>query len=79
MGTLWHGGTIYTMKQEGDKTEAVYTEAEEIIMTGSAEELKKNICWSNRSGGKPGRCCSLSGIYRQSSPYDRPRGNNAHP
>ncbi|RKD75765.1 hypothetical protein ATL39_1468 [Sinobaca qinghaiensis] len=41
MGTLWHGGTIYTMKQEGDKTEAVYTEAEEIIMTGSVEELKK--------------------------------------
>ncbi|WP_308215444.1 amidohydrolase family protein [Sinobaca sp. H24] len=41
MGTLWHGGTIYTMKRENETIEAVYTEEENIIMTGSKEELEK--------------------------------------
>ncbi|WP_077621227.1 amidohydrolase [Sediminibacillus massiliensis] len=40
MGTLWYGGTIYTMRQEGDITEAVYTESGIIKETGSLQTLE---------------------------------------
>ncbi|WP_108671298.1 amidohydrolase [Peribacillus acanthi] len=40
MGKLWHGGTIYTMLQENDKVEAVFTNEGKIIDTGNYLELK---------------------------------------
>lgn len=39
MKTLWYGGTIYTMIGEGDTTEAVLTEGDKIIQTGTYEQL----------------------------------------
>ncbi len=39
MGTLWFGGKIYTLEQENDTVEAVYTENGRIIKTGSESEL----------------------------------------
>ncbi|WP_163101218.1 amidohydrolase [Peribacillus alkalitolerans] len=40
MGKLWHGGTIYTMAQENEKVEAVYTKDGKIVETGNYLELK---------------------------------------
>ncbi|MDX8359281.1 amidohydrolase [Cytobacillus sp. IB215316] len=41
MGTLWFGGTIYTMCNENDKAEAVYVEEGMIKDIGSEEQLRK--------------------------------------
>ncbi|GGM26508.1 putative amidohydrolase YtcJ [Paraliobacillus quinghaiensis] len=41
MGTLWFGGTIYTMKEENEKVEAIYTENGIIVATGNLNELKE--------------------------------------
>lgn len=41
MGTLWYGGTFYTMIKENDQIEAVYTENGKIIATGSLEQLSE--------------------------------------
>ncbi|MFH0346867.1 amidohydrolase [Bacillus vallismortis] len=41
MKAIWHGGFIYTMLEEGDRTEAVYVEDGVIKGTGSYERLKK--------------------------------------
>lgn len=40
MGTLWYGGTFYTMIEENDRIEAVYTEDGKIISTGDLKSLK---------------------------------------
>ncbi|MCJ8012486.1 amidohydrolase [Paenibacillus sp. KQZ6P-2] len=47
MGTIWMGGTIYTMKQELDMVEAVYTEKGTIKDAGKLDELEQRY-------GKPG-------------------------
>jgi predicted amidohydrolase YtcJ len=39
MGTLWYGGTIYTLKTEGEKVESVYVEDNKIIAVGTKENL----------------------------------------
>ncbi|OZU89703.1 amidohydrolase [Virgibacillus indicus] len=39
MGILWFGGTIYTLENEGDAVEAVYTENDTIIAAGTYELL----------------------------------------
>lgn len=39
MGKLWFGGSIYTMENEGDAVEAVYTEGGMIKAVGSYERL----------------------------------------
>ncbi len=39
MGKCWWNGTIYTMEQEGDTVEAVYTEHGTIVAIGSKEEI----------------------------------------
>ncbi|WP_117170574.1 amidohydrolase [Paraliobacillus sediminis] len=41
MGTLWYGGTIYTMKEEGEIVEAIYTENGEIIAGDQIHILKE--------------------------------------
>lgn len=41
MKAIWHGGFIYTMLEEGDRTEAVYVEDGVIKGTGSYERLKE--------------------------------------
>ncbi|AFI29488.1 amidohydrolase [Bacillus sp. JS] len=41
MKAIWHGGFIYTMLEEGDRTEAVYVEDGVIKGTGSYEHLKE--------------------------------------
>lgn len=41
MGTMWTGGTIYTMKSERDTVEAVYVENGIIQMVGSAEAIQQ--------------------------------------
>ncbi|WP_163538110.1 amidohydrolase [Gracilibacillus sp. YIM 98692] len=41
MGTLWHGGKIYTMQYEKDWTEAVYTENGRILDIGKVEVLQE--------------------------------------
>src|SRR5699024_8375424 len=40
MKTLWYGGSIYTMIIENDTVEAVLTEDDQIIATGTISELK---------------------------------------
>ena len=40
MGTLWYGGTIYTLHKEDEFVEAVYVEDGMIIATGSDAELR---------------------------------------
>ncbi|WP_226036412.1 amidohydrolase [Aquibacillus saliphilus] len=56
MGTLWYGGSIYTMKTEGDQVESVYTEKGKIVEIGSLENLlakyKGQIEQSHDLGGK---------------------------
>lgn len=39
MGTLWYGGTIYSMKKENEIVESVYTEKGKIVATGKYDEL----------------------------------------
>lgn len=39
MKTVWYGGTIYTMRGEGETVEAVLTEAGKIIQTGAYSSL----------------------------------------
>lgn len=39
MGTLWYGGSIYTLQEEGQKVEAVFTRENKIIDIGSRSEL----------------------------------------
>lgn len=39
MGTLWHGGNIYTLQQENERVEAVYTDGGNILDIGTFEEL----------------------------------------
>jgi predicted amidohydrolase YtcJ len=41
MGTLWFGGTIYTLQYEGHHVEAVLTEEQKIIDVGTVEELER--------------------------------------
>lgn len=56
MGTLWYDGNFYTMREEGEKTEAVYTENGLIIALGKKEELEaaytENIAESVSLQGK---------------------------
>lgn len=40
MGTLWTGGTIYTMREEHETVEAIYVENGIIQKTGSTEQIK---------------------------------------
>jgi predicted amidohydrolase YtcJ len=40
MGTLWYNGTIYTMENEGETVEAVYTKNGEIVNVGRCDELE---------------------------------------
>ena len=40
MKTVWHNGTLYTMKFEGDKVEALLTEDGKISAIGTYDELK---------------------------------------
>ncbi|HWO75473.1 MAG TPA: amidohydrolase [Bacillus sp. (in: firmicutes)] len=40
MGTLWYGGSIYTLRQEGEKVEAVFTKNGKIADTGKIANLK---------------------------------------
>lgn len=40
--TVWHNGTIYTMRFEGDQVEAVLTENGRVIEIGRYEDLKEN-------------------------------------
>ncbi|QTN00087.1 amidohydrolase family protein [Sediminibacillus dalangtanensis] len=41
MGTIWQGGTIYTMISEMDTVEAVFTEEGKVVDTGSVSDLKR--------------------------------------
>ncbi|WP_090857865.1 amidohydrolase [Paraliobacillus sp. PM-2] len=43
MGTLWYGGTIYSMEKENEIHEAVYTNQGRIIATGTYNELIENF------------------------------------
>ena len=40
MGEIWYGGTIYTMREENEKVDAVYVENGMIVDVGSKEELE---------------------------------------
>ena len=40
MGEIWYGGTIYTMREENAKVEAVYVENGIIVDAGNKEELE---------------------------------------
>lgn len=40
MGTLWTGGIIYTMREEGNTTESVYTENGEIVRIGPLKQVR---------------------------------------
>ncbi|KON86740.1 amidohydrolase [Sporosarcina globispora] len=40
MGTLWHGGPIYTLQHEGHRTDAVITKGSKIIEIGTVKELR---------------------------------------
>ncbi|PLR83715.1 amidohydrolase [Bacillus canaveralius] len=40
MGTLWHGGLIYTMETEGEQVEAIYTENGTVMATGTFAGLQ---------------------------------------
>lgn len=40
MGEIWYGGTIYTMREENEKVDAVYIENGTIVDVGSKEELE---------------------------------------
>lgn len=40
MGEIWYGGTIYTMREENEKLDAVYVENGIIVDVGSKEELE---------------------------------------
>ncbi len=40
MGEIWYGGTIYTMREENEKVDAVYVEKGMIVDVGSKEELE---------------------------------------
>ncbi|MGN7401439.1 amidohydrolase [Cytobacillus praedii] len=41
MGTLWYGGTIYTMQEKDHQVEAVFTRADKIIELGSIQSLEE--------------------------------------
>ncbi len=41
MGTLWHGGTIYTLQHDNHQTEAVFTMGNKIIEIGGTEFLRQ--------------------------------------
>ncbi|EJP88485.1 amidohydrolase [Bacillus cereus] len=40
MGEIWHGGSIYTMREENEKVDAVYVENGIIVDVGNKEELE---------------------------------------
>ncbi len=40
MGEIWYGGTIYTVREENEKVDAVYIENGTIVDVGSKEELE---------------------------------------
>ncbi|ABY45632.1 amidohydrolase [Bacillus mycoides] len=40
MGEIWYGGTIYTMREENEKVEAIYVENGVIVHIGNKEELE---------------------------------------
>ncbi|PLR98151.1 amidohydrolase [Bacillus sp. T33-2] len=40
MGTLWYGGNIYTMQNEGHQTEAVFTKGSRIVGVGAKNQLE---------------------------------------
>lgn len=41
MGTLWYGGPIYTLQEDGHKVEAIFTEGEKIIDLGTLKDLEQ--------------------------------------
>nr|WP_309475264.1 amidohydrolase [Bacillus sp. 03113] len=41
MGTLWYGGNIYTLQEEGHQVEAVFTEGQKIIDIGALQALEE--------------------------------------
>ncbi|MDQ0272110.1 amidohydrolase [Cytobacillus purgationiresistens] len=41
MGTLWYGGNIYTLQQENDRVEAIFTRGDTIIALGKEKELRE--------------------------------------
>ncbi|WP_313799528.1 amidohydrolase [Cytobacillus sp.] len=41
MGTLWYGGNIYTLQEENQRVEAVFTRADRIIEMGSIQILEE--------------------------------------
>ncbi|OEH91815.1 amidohydrolase [Bacillus solimangrovi] len=43
MGTLWHNGTIYTMRNEGEIVEAIYVDGGVIKAIGTVSELEKRF------------------------------------
>ncbi|HEX7064796.1 MAG TPA: amidohydrolase [Bacillales bacterium] len=43
MGTLWTGGTIYTMTEESATVDAIYVEDSIIKMTGCEEEIRRKF------------------------------------
>lgn len=40
MGEIWYGGTIYTMREENEKVDAVYVENGIIVDAGNKGELE---------------------------------------
>lgn len=40
MGTLWFGGTIYTLRKDHEKVEAVYVEGNKVVALGSKQNLE---------------------------------------
>ncbi|QWG35582.1 amidohydrolase [Bacillus mycoides] len=40
MGEIWHGGSIYTMREENEKVDAVYVENGIIVDVGNKDELE---------------------------------------
>jgi predicted amidohydrolase YtcJ len=41
MGTLWYGGPIYTLQEDGHKVEAIFSEGEKIIDLGALKDLEQ--------------------------------------
>lgn len=41
MGTLWYGGPIYTLQEENQRVEAIFTEEDKIIEIGTVVELEQ--------------------------------------
>lgn len=55
VGKLWFGGKIYTLINEGETVEAVYTEGGQVVKTGSFSELSNEfgeriVSWQDLKG-----------------------------